>query len=204
MKLITLKCQNCGAEVELDQDKKQMYCSFCGAKLLLDDDTIQITSRIVDEARIKEAEVRLKELEYQHERELRSEELRKEQRKASGASVGIYLLVLLIVYMLPGLKEYAVIVLVFGGIALLVSRSGDRKSIQSGRTAEVSDKSKMAALLICIFAGWAGGHYFYAGRIGMGIVYLITVGFFGIGWLIDIIRIACGVFRDGDGRYIEA
>ena len=28
---------------------------------------------------------------------------------------------------------------------------------------------------------------FYEGRIGMGILYVITVGFFGIGWFLDCI-----------------
>ena len=79
MKLINLKCSNCGAALEIDPERTQAFCSYCGAKLFIDDENINITNRIVDEARIKEAEVRLKELEYQHERELREEFIRKEQ-----------------------------------------------------------------------------------------------------------------------------
>ncbi len=63
-----------------------------------------------------------------------------------------------------------------------------------------SDKSKITALLLCIFLGEFGVHYFYVGRIGMGILYLFTAGFFGIGWLIDIFRIALGSFRDNVGE----
>ena len=48
-------------------------------------------------------------------------------------------------------------------------------------------KNKWLAFLLCLFLGPLGIHKFYEGRIGMGILYLITVGIFGIGWLIDCI-----------------
>lgn len=62
-----------------------------------------------------------------------------------------------------------------------------------------SDKSKKTALLLCVFLGWIGIHYFYVGRIGMGILYLFTVGLGSIGWIVDIIKIAMGSFRDNVG-----
>ena len=62
-----------------------------------------------------------------------------------------------------------------------------------------SDKSKTTALLLCIFLGGIGVHHFYVGRIGMGILYLLTGGLFGIGWIVDIIKIAMGSFRDNVG-----
>lgn len=62
-----------------------------------------------------------------------------------------------------------------------------------------SDKSKKTALLICVFLGWIGIHYFYVGRIGMGILYFFTFGLGSIGWIVDIIRIAMGSFRDNVG-----
>ena len=52
-------------------------------------------------------------------------------------------------------------------------------------------KNKWVALLLCIFLGYLGAHKFYEGKIGMGIIYIFTVGLFGIGWLIDIITILC-------------
>lgn len=45
---------------------------------------------------------------------------------------------------------------------------------------------KMA--LICFFFGVFGVHKFIEGKIGMGILYLLTFGLFGIGWIIDIAR----------------
>ncbi|MBQ1259000.1 MAG: TM2 domain-containing protein [Clostridia bacterium] len=36
-----------------------------------------------------------------------------------------------------------------------------------------------------------GGHKFYEGKIGMGILYIFTFGLFGIGLLVDLIVILC-------------
>lgn len=52
-------------------------------------------------------------------------------------------------------------------------------------------KNKWIALLLCFFLGMFGGHKFYEGKIGMGILYFLTVGLFGIGWIIDIILLLC-------------
>lgn len=51
-------------------------------------------------------------------------------------------------------------------------------------------KNKNAMLICCILGGWFGLHHFINGKVGKGILYLFTMGLFGIGWLIDIIVIA--------------
>lgn len=50
-------------------------------------------------------------------------------------------------------------------------------------------KSKWVAFFLCLFLGGIGAHKFYEGKIGMGILYLFTIGLFGIGWIVDIILI---------------
>ena len=67
----------------------------------------------------------------------------------------------------------------------------------------VSPKSKIAALILCIFLGGLGIHRFYAGKVGTGILWLLTAGVFGIGWLVDIIMIATGSFKDGNDLPIK-
>lgn len=48
----------------------------------------------------------------------------------------------------------------------------------------------MSGLLIAIFLGWLGGYRFYKKQPGLGVIYLLTGGLFGIGWIIDIITAA--------------
>lgn len=51
--------------------------------------------------------------------------------------------------------------------------------------------NKWVSLILCILLGFVGAHKFYEGKGGMGILYIFTMGLFGIGWFIDIISILC-------------
>jgi len=60
-------------------------------------------------------------------------------------------------------------------------------------------KSWVVALLLCLFLGVLGVHRFYVGKIGTGILQLITFGAFGVWPLVDLILIAVGKFTDKEG-----
>lgn len=49
--------------------------------------------------------------------------------------------------------------------------------------------NKWVSLILCLFFGLFGFHKFYEGKVGMGVLYLLTAGFFCIGWFIDIVTI---------------
>lgn len=66
-----------------------------------------------------------------------------------------------------------------------------------------SQKSWVATLLLCLFTGHLGAHRFYVGKIGTGVVWLCTMGCFGIGTIVDLITIAIGHFTDKDGNLIK-
>ena len=52
----------------------------------------------------------------------------------------------------------------------------------------MSDEKKKE-LLIVVFGGLFGIHKFIKGDIKMGLIYLFTVGIFGFGWIVDIIKV---------------
>lgn len=70
------------------------------------------------------------------------------------------------------------------------------------RAENCSPKSRLVALLLCVFLGSLGIHRFYVGKIGTGVIWLLTLGCFGVGWLVDIILIACGSFSDSAGLLV--
>ena len=65
-----------------------------------------------------------------------------------------------------------------------------------------SNKSRKTALIVCLIGGIMGFHYFYVGRYGRWILYMLTVGFFMFGWFIDIFKILLGRFQDQYGNYL--
>lgn len=66
----------------------------------------------------------------------------------------------------------------------------------------VSPKSRLAAVLLCVFLGVFGAHRFYLGKIGTGVLMLLTGGGCGIWVLIDLAMLLFGSFRDQQGRLV--
>lgn len=62
-----------------------------------------------------------------------------------------------------------------------------------------TDKRILPAFLLCFFFGVFGVHRFYVGKVGAGIVQLLTFGGVGIWALVDLILILCGAFTDDRG-----
>jgi TM2 domain-containing membrane protein YozV len=67
----------------------------------------------------------------------------------------------------------------------------------------VSPKGFVPTILLCFFLGGLGIHRFYVGKVGTGILQLITLGGLGIWVLIDFIMIVVGKFKDKQGLPIK-
>lgn len=66
--------------------------------------------------------------------------------------------------------------------------------------ANISDKKILPAFLLCFFLGILGVHRFYVGKIGTGVLQILTLGGLGIWAFIDLIIIVVGSFKDKEGN----
>lgn len=60
--------------------------------------------------------------------------------------------------------------------------------------------SKTSAILITFFLGGLGIHRFMCGKIGTGILYFLTGGLLGLGWIVDMVKVCTGTFKDKHGN----
>lgn len=82
MKLISLTCPNCNANLDnIDPSRPFYYCQYCGTKIALDDGTIRKETHIYDEAKIKETEsserVKMREMDLEREHSKQMNEILK-------------------------------------------------------------------------------------------------------------------------------
>ena len=66
-----------------------------------------------------------------------------------------------------------------------------------------SEKSWTVLMVLCYFFGYWGLHRFYSGKKKSGLVYLLTMGCFGLGYFVDIIIILSRKFTDQQGKQIK-
>lgn len=67
----------------------------------------------------------------------------------------------------------------------------------------ISPKSRLAVTLLAWFLGVFGIHRFYVGKIGTGILMLLTLGGLGIWAFIDFIIAVIGDFKDSNNLPIK-
>ena len=61
-------------------------------------------------------------------------------------------------------------------------------------------RTRQITLALCIFLGLFGAHRFYVGKPKLAVVYIFTAGLAGWGWLVDLIMIILGKFKDKNGN----
>ena len=66
----------------------------------------------------------------------------------------------------------------------------------------MTEKKILPVFLLCFFLGCFGAHRFYVGKVGTGVLQLLTLGGLGIWALIDFIMIILGKFSDKEGNLI--
>ena len=74
-----------------------------------------------------------------------------------------------------------------------------QKAVAASETSE----RWLILLLVSVFLGGFGVDRFYTGKIGTGILKLVTAGGCGVWWLVDIILILSEKFTDSNGNIIK-
>ncbi len=74
---------------------------------------------------------------------------------------------------------------------IVVNNTNANSNVNNNVNAAVSArlKNKWVAVCLCFFLGAIGAHKFYEGKVGMGILYIFTLGLLGIGVIIDFITL---------------
>lgn len=70
---------------------------------------------------------------------------------------------------------------------IVINNSNSSQNVNSVFAGKL--RNKWVAIVLCLFGGTLGLHKFYEGKIGMGILYLCTLGLFYVGVIIDFIAL---------------
>ena len=115
MKLISIRCPNCGGEIKANTEKEKLTCGYCHTEFLLDDEVKRSETHHIytDEAKIKKAEID-KEIELK-KLEIESKKLDMEKAKRKNYAIIAFILIicsaillLLIMLSLNGILDPAV------------------------------------------------------------------------------------------------
>ena len=97
MRLIAVKCPQCGAEIEITEERQFCFCRYCGTKIIIDDEIQRSEHKhiIIDEARIREVELneRIKTKEF----ELREKQINETAKGKKHFLIAILLWIVVVV-----------------------------------------------------------------------------------------------------------
>ena len=109
MKLVKLKCENCGAKLEVNSELDNIKCSFCGAEIMIDDEASEL-NRIEDaklKSRKKNHEQDLKERQEKFEQDLKEKEILERMNAKEAFKKGKFSKVLLVFFAISVLLFFA-------------------------------------------------------------------------------------------------
>lgn len=127
MKFVPVVCPKCGANLNVEEGRKECFCSYCGTKIVVDNENSKESTNTyvrIDEARIREAEakerIRLKELELMEERqrhdiERENREYEEKQKKKKRRKI---ITLVIICIMLSGSIIYRPLMILIGPFML--------------------------------------------------------------------------------------
>jgi len=67
----------------------------------------------------------------------------------------------------------------------------------------VSTRGRTITLLLAFFLGYLGIHRLYVGKWVTALIWFLTGGIAGIGWIVDCVIIVLGSFKDSEGHVVS-
>jgi LSD1 subclass zinc finger protein len=225
MEVKSVACRSCGAPVDVPRDADQVRCVYCGTTLAVERGqgyvalkTAQEMSRSIRDStdRTQEAirqsttvtQVGLRRLQLSQElsaaqmqlsniqAEIRGLERQKQSRRTRQHLQELRPQQRVISQRIAGLQ--AALSQMPGN-----SRVGGPNAAGSVMAVGYGTKDWAATLGLSVFLGFFGVHRLYTGHIVIGIIQFLTAGGFGIWWLIDVLLIISGRYRDSRGYLLQ-
>ena len=69
--------------------------------------------------------------------------------------------------------------------------------------APVSKRKILPAVILCVLFGYFGTHRFYVGKVGTGMLQMLTLGGLGFWMLYDAIMLVLGKFTDSENAVLS-
>ncbi len=212
LKMIPVRCPSCGAVAQISSDRKTAFCEYCGTQLAVNNEN-EYTFNYANAAEVIRAQTEqakvLNEIQEKNQLAASKKKLIKILAIAGASLFGIGFVAQIVhLSSLSSLSGLGFILLVIALYFFVsqnkhadngsqVQQQPPQRAQQQIQQVQVNyryvpagkPKQKWVAFILCLLFGVFGVHKFYEGKTVMGIVYIFTAGLFGIGWIIDLIRI---------------
>ena len=121
-RLMQMKCQNCGANLELDLDNLIAFCPYCGAKLMLDIDQLHQVLIAKEGTKVAKEVTKRDELKYDFELEKKKMDIEEGKRNDKSSTKFIIgcLIFIFIIYISIRFDEFGITERIYTFISNLV------------------------------------------------------------------------------------
>jgi TM2 domain-containing membrane protein YozV len=217
--IINLSCKSCGANIKIPSDVDFFNCAYCGAALMVQRGEGYVAVKLAEkvsqsiqesgsqtQSTIREGthvtQLELKKLQISQpistlQMQLNSiqSEIRTLEREKSNKRIKRQLKELRTqeTSMISQIRSLQTPILE-SVTAASIARMSEKQIINPPK--DYAGKDWRTTFVLCTLFGFLGIHRFYIGRLRSGLIYLFTLGLFGIGWVVDFILLAVGSLYD--------
>ncbi len=206
MKVTGMDCPSCGAPILLNAGNSSGCCEYCGKRVIVESKMLEdVGEKITSSLHASESKTQIELQRLQHTQELSmlqmqlsnlgSEKRNLERNKNRQTTTQLAQ----IQAEERGLNNR--ISILQNTLHAASSTANDR--VYQYYDPQASTCSQSTGLLLAVFFGFYGVHRFYTGHVRSGFIQLFTGGGFGIWWILDILTIATGNFRDSKGKLLN-